>query len=70
MRSSRGPAAVLFFSVAALFRLVSRNRDSFSRAMDVQKIIEGIQPLAGQVVPVKTVQETQPFEDFGMLDCH
>lgn len=70
MRSSRGPAAVLFFSVAALFRLVPRNRDSFSRAMDVQKVIEGIQPLAGQVVPVKTVQETQPFEDFGMLDCH
>ena len=36
--------------------------------MDVQKVIENVQPLAGRVVPVKTVQETQPFEDFGMAD--
>lgn len=33
--------------------------------MDVQKIIEDVQPLAGRVMPVKTVQETQPDEDFG-----
>lgn len=34
--------------------------------MDVLTIIDGIKPLAGQVVPVKTVQETQAPEEFGM----
>ena len=66
-RSLRGPAAVIVSSVAVLIRPVPRNRSFFSSAMDVQKAIDSIQPLVGQAVPVKTVQETQPFEDFGML---
>lgn len=67
-RSLCGPAAVIISSVAVLLRPVPRNRSFFSSAMDVQKAIKGIQPLAGQAVPVKTVQETQPFEDFGTLE--
>jgi len=37
--------------------------------MDAQALIGGVQPLAGQVLPVKTVQETQAPEEFGMR-CH
>ncbi|BCR83907.1 putative tRNA-specific adenosine-34 deaminase subunit Tad3 [Aspergillus chevalieri] len=32
--------------------------------MDAQALIGGVQPLAGQVLPVKTVQETQAPEEF------
>jgi len=34
--------------------------------MDAQAVIDGVQPLSGQVLPVKTVQETQAPEEFGM----
>ncbi|CEN61429.1 hypothetical protein ASPCAL08083 [Aspergillus calidoustus] len=33
--------------------------------MDVQEIILGVQPLVGDVRPIRTVQETQPVEDYG-----
>ncbi|KAL3494839.1 hypothetical protein BJX62DRAFT_196876 [Aspergillus germanicus] len=33
--------------------------------MDVQEIIRGVQPLAGEVRPIRTVQETQPVEEYG-----
>ncbi|KAJ9205412.1 hypothetical protein DTO164E3_1390 [Paecilomyces variotii] len=32
---------------------------------DVLKVLEGIQPLKGQVVHIKTVQETRPNEEYG-----
>lgn len=34
--------------------------------MDAQAVIDGVEPLFGQVLPVKTVQETQAPEEFGM----
>lgn len=34
-------------------------------AMDVAAAVAGIQPLGGQVVPIRTVQETRPPEEFG-----
>lgn len=34
--------------------------------MDAQEIIRGVQPLVGEVTPIKTVQETQPVEEYGM----
>lgn len=34
--------------------------------MDAQAVIENVQPLVGQLLPVKTVQETQSPEEFGM----
>lgn len=34
--------------------------------MDVEKTIRGIKPLDGQVLPIRTVQETRPQEEFGM----
>ncbi|OQE46064.1 hypothetical protein PENCOP_c001G05610 [Penicillium coprophilum] len=33
--------------------------------MDVEKTIRDLQPLDGQVVPIRTVQETRPPEEFG-----
>ncbi|KAJ5518490.1 hypothetical protein N7453_000912 [Penicillium expansum] len=33
--------------------------------MDVEKTIRDLKPLAGQVVPIRTVQETRPQEEFG-----
>ncbi|KAJ6188871.1 hypothetical protein N7519_003779 [Penicillium mononematosum] len=33
--------------------------------MAVEKIIRGLKPLEGQVVPIRTVQETRPQEEFG-----
>ncbi|OQE22123.1 hypothetical protein PENFLA_c013G04965 [Penicillium flavigenum] len=33
--------------------------------MDVEKTIRGLKPLEGQVVPIRTVQETRPQEEFG-----
>ncbi|KAJ0423883.1 hypothetical protein BJY00DRAFT_309701 [Aspergillus carlsbadensis] len=33
--------------------------------MDVREIIRGVQPLVGQVRPIRTVQETQPVEEYG-----
>ncbi|KAE8351674.1 hypothetical protein BDV28DRAFT_149785 [Aspergillus coremiiformis] len=32
--------------------------------MDVQEILRRVQPLAGQVIPVRTVQEAHPHEEF------
>ncbi|KAF7587965.1 adenosine deaminase, tRNA-specific 3 [Aspergillus hancockii] len=32
--------------------------------MDVQEILQGVEPLAGQVIPVRTVQEARPLEEF------
>ncbi|KAL4868279.1 hypothetical protein BDV12DRAFT_170073 [Aspergillus spectabilis] len=32
--------------------------------MDGQEIIRGVRPLVGEVVPIKTVQETQPVEEY------
>ncbi|KAL5335295.1 hypothetical protein BJX70DRAFT_375504 [Aspergillus crustosus] len=32
--------------------------------MDGQELIRGVQPLVGEVVPLKTVQETQPVEEY------
>ncbi|KAE8154817.1 hypothetical protein BDV25DRAFT_135460 [Aspergillus avenaceus] len=32
--------------------------------MDVQEVLRGVKPLLGQVVPVRTVQETRPREEF------
>jgi tRNA-specific adenosine deaminase 3 len=34
--------------------------------MEVQDILRSIEPLQGQVLPIKTVQETQTTEEFGM----
>ncbi|KAL3466541.1 hypothetical protein BJX64DRAFT_284478 [Aspergillus heterothallicus] len=33
--------------------------------MEIQNIIRGVQPLVGEVRPIKTVQETQPVEEYG-----
>lgn len=33
--------------------------------MDVEKTIRGLKPLGGQVIPIRTVQETRPQEEFG-----
>lgn len=35
--------------------------------MDIEQIISDIQPLQGEVIPIRTVQETQPPEEFGMF---
>lgn len=34
--------------------------------MDAQAVIEDVRPLVGQLLPVKTVQETQSPEESGM----
>jgi hypothetical protein len=34
--------------------------------MDIAETVKAIQPLQGEVVPIRTVQETQPVEEFGM----
>lgn len=34
--------------------------------MDVEKNIRDLKPLGGQVVPIRTVQETRPQEEFSM----
>lgn len=34
--------------------------------MDVEEIVKAIEPLKGEVVPIRTIQETRPPEDFGM----
>jgi hypothetical protein len=34
--------------------------------MNVQEILQGVEPLAGQVIPVRTVQEARPLEEFGV----
>lgn len=34
--------------------------------MDLERTIKAIQPLKGEVVPIRTIQETQPPEDFSM----
>lgn len=34
-------------------------------SMDVQEILRGVEPLSGQVIPVRTVQEARPREEFG-----
>ncbi len=34
--------------------------------MDAQETIRNVQPLVGEVTPIKTVQETQPVEEYGM----
>ncbi|RJE23892.1 tRNA-specific adenosine-34 deaminase subunit [Aspergillus sclerotialis] len=36
-----------------------------AEAQDVQQLVDNIQPLPGQVTPIKTVQETKPPEEFG-----
>ncbi|KAL2863540.1 putative tRNA-specific adenosine-34 deaminase subunit Tad3 [Aspergillus lucknowensis] len=33
--------------------------------MEVQDVIRGVQPLIGDLIPIKTVQETQPTEEYG-----
>lgn len=33
--------------------------------MGPQDILESVQPLAGEVTPIRTVQETQPVEEYG-----
>lgn len=35
--------------------------------MDAQAVIQDVKPLAGQLLPVKTVQETQSPEEFGIV---
>jgi tRNA-specific adenosine deaminase 3 len=35
--------------------------------MDLEETIKAIEPLKGEVVPIRTIQETQPPEDFSML---
>jgi tRNA-specific adenosine deaminase 3 len=34
--------------------------------MEVRDILRSIEPLQGRVLPIKTVQETQTTEEFGM----
>jgi hypothetical protein len=36
------------------------------QSMDVQETIRGVQPLVGEVRPIRTVQETQPVEEYGI----
>lgn len=45
-----------------LFQLHNNN----DTAMDIAATVAGIQPLTGQVIPIRTVQETRPPEEFGM----
>ncbi|KAL4750435.1 hypothetical protein BDW72DRAFT_175928 [Aspergillus terricola var. indicus] len=33
--------------------------------MEVQEILRSVQPLVGEVRPIRTVQETQPVEQYG-----
>ncbi|KAJ5584162.1 uncharacterized protein N7459_003962 [Penicillium hispanicum] len=33
--------------------------------MDIKKAIDGLQPLRGEIIPIRTVQETRPPEEFG-----
>lgn len=33
--------------------------------MGIPEIIQDLQPLRGQVTPIRTTQETQPVEEFG-----
>jgi hypothetical protein len=35
--------------------------------MDIEKTIRDLQPLCGKVTPIRTIQETRPPEDFGMV---
>jgi tRNA-specific adenosine deaminase 3 len=35
--------------------------------MEIQNIIRGVKPIGGEVVPIRTVQETRPVEEFGMI---
>lgn len=39
--------------------------------MDISEVIHDLQPLRGQVTPIRTIQETKPVEEFGMyaLKC-
>ncbi|KAJ5350443.1 hypothetical protein N7541_008170 [Penicillium brevicompactum] len=32
--------------------------------MDIEQALKGLEPLSGQVVPIRTVQETRPVEDY------
>lgn len=34
--------------------------------MDLAETVKAIQPLRGEVFPIRTVQETRPLEEFGM----
>lgn len=34
--------------------------------MEIEKAIKDLKPLGGQVIPIRTVQETRPVEEFGM----
>ena len=38
-----------------------------AEAQDVQRAVDNIQPLLGQVTPLRTVQETRPPEEFGIF---
>lgn len=33
--------------------------------MEIERVIKDMQPLQGEVVPIRTVQETRPLEEFG-----
>lgn len=35
--------------------------------MDLAEAVKAIQPLRGEIVPIRTVQETRPPEEFGMI---
>ena len=35
--------------------------------MDLTETVKAIQPLRGEIVPIRTVQETRPHEEFGMI---
>lgn len=35
--------------------------------MDLEETIKAIEPLKGEVLPIRTTQETRPPEDFSML---
>lgn len=35
--------------------------------MDLAETVKATQPLRGEVVPIRTVQETRPLEEFGMI---
>lgn len=35
--------------------------------MELQRALSAIKPLKGQVIPIRTVQETRPPEEFGKL---
>jgi tRNA-specific adenosine deaminase 3 len=34
--------------------------------MHIKQAVEAIRPLQGEVIPIRTVQETRPPEEFGM----